>query len=137
MKKGTAKEAALSGNSLAVLTTTNRIELYNAKTGAFVRSWRVPASAAHLDLQAGIAIYSVYPRYSGPRALHALGVKTGKDVILTSRVGPWPYVQGDDAQLDQLGVVYAVNAWKKVRQGHIVFVPMARVLTAVAKGHAR
>lgn len=137
VKKGTAKEAALSGNSLAVLTTTNRIELYNAKTGAFVRSWRVPASAAHLDLQAGIAIYSVYPRYSGPRALHALGVKTGKDVILTSRVGPWPYVQGDDAQLDQLGVVYAVNAWKKVRQGHIVFVPMARVLTAVAKGHAR
>lgn len=137
VNKGTAIEAALSGNSLAVLTTTNRIELYTVKSGAFVRSWRVPARAAHLGLQSGIAIYSVYPRYYGARALHALGVKTGKDVILTSRVGPWPYSQGDDAQIDELGVVYGVNPWKKVRHGHVVFVPMARVLAAVAKGHAR
>jgi len=137
VNKGTAIEAALSGNILAVLTTTNRIELYNVKTGAFVRSWRVPAGAAHLDLQAGVAIYAVYPRYYGARALHALGVKTGKDIILTSRVGPWPYSQGDDAQIDRLGIVYAVNAWKKVHQGHIVFVPMARILAAVAKGHVR
>lgn len=137
VNKGTAIEAAINGNSLAVLTTTSRIELYNVKSGAFVRSWRVPAGAAHLDLQGGIAIYSVYPRHYGPRALHALGVKTGKDVVLISRVGPWPYMQGDDAQIDELGVVYGVNPWKKVHQGHVVFVPMARVLAAVAKGHTR
>jgi hypothetical protein len=135
VKKGSAKEAALSGNSLAVLTSTNRIELYNTKTGAFVRSWRVPSGAAHLDLQASTAIYSVYPKYYGPRALHVLGMKTGKDVVLARSVGPWPYVQGDDAQIDRLGVVYAVNRWKKIHQGHIVFVPMARVVAAVAKGH--
>ena len=135
--RGTAKEAALSGNSLAVLTTTNRIELYNAKTGAFVRSWRVPLRAAHLDLQDGIAIYSVYGEYAGPRSLHALQLKTGKDVSLGRGVGPYPYTQGDDGQIDRLGVVYVVNKWPGTPRGHIVFVPMARVLAAVSKGHVR
>ena len=137
VNRGTAKEAALSGNSLAVLTTTNRIELYDATTGVFVRSWAVPVRAAHLELQAGIAIYSVYPTYVDPRALHALQLKTGKDVVLARGVGPWPYAQGDDAQIDRLGIVYAVNPWKKTPHGHIVFVPMARVLAAVSKGHRR
>ena len=137
VNRGTAKEAALSGNSLAVLTTTNRIELYNAKTGAFVRSWRVPLRAAHLDLQDGIAIYSVYGEYAGPRSLHALHLKTGKDVSLGRGVGPYPYTQGDDAQIDRLGVVYVVNKWPGTPRGHIVFVPMARVLAAVSKGHVR
>jgi hypothetical protein len=131
VNRGTAKEAALSGNTLAVLTTTNRIELYDAKTGAFIRSRRVPSRAGHLDLQAGIAIYSVYTRYAGPRALHAMQLKTGKDLVLARAVGPYPYTQGDDAQIDRLGVVYAVNRWGKTRQGHVVFVPMARVIAAL------
>jgi hypothetical protein len=134
---GTAQEAALSGNTLAVLTTTDRVEIYNAKTGAFVRSWPVPVRSAHLDLQGNLAIYSAYPKYANPRALHVLQVKTGKDVVLARGVGPWPYSQGDDAQIDRLGVVYVVNRWTKVHQGHIVFVPMARVVAAVAKGHPR
>jgi hypothetical protein len=137
VNRGTAREAALSGNSLAVLTTTNRIELYNAKTGAFLRAWRVPIRTAHLDLQGAIAIYSVYGRYAGPRKLHALQVKTGKDVILGRGVGPYPYTQGDDAQIDRLGVVYVVNKWPGTPRGHIVFVPMGRVLAAVSKGHVR
>jgi hypothetical protein len=134
VNRGTAEEAALSGDRLAVLTTTNRIELYNAKTGGFVRSWPVPLRAAHLDLQAGIAIYSVYGRYAGPRALHALQVTTGKDVVLARGEAPYPYMQGDDAQIDGLGVVYAVNI---KTHGELVFVPMAHVLTVVSKGHAR
>jgi hypothetical protein len=137
VNRGTAKEAALNGNTLAVLTTTNRIEVYNAKTGAFVRLWRVPLRAGHLDVHAGIAIYSVYGRYSGPRALHALQLRTGKDVVLARGVGPYPYAQGDDAQIDQLGVVYVLNRWTKMPRGHVVFVPMARVLAAVLKGHVR
>jgi hypothetical protein len=137
VKRGTAKEAALSGNSLAILTTTNRIELYNAKTGAFVRSRAVPVRTAHLDLQAGIAIYSVYGKYAGPRALHVLQLRTGKDVVLARGVGPYPYGQGDDAQIDRLGVVYVLNRWTKMRRGHVVFVPMARVIAALSKGHVR
>ena len=138
VNRGTAKEAALSGNSLAVLTTTNRIEPSRRDDlVVFVRSWAVPVRAAHLALQAGIAIYSVYPTYVDPRALHALQLKTGKDVVLARGVGPWPYAQGDDAQIDRLGIVYAVNPWKKTPHGHIVFVPMARVLAAVSKGHRR
>ena len=137
VKRGTAKEAALNGNSLAILTTTNRIELYNAKTGAFVRSRAVPVRTAHLDLQAGIAIYSVYGKYAGPRALHVLQLRTGKDVVLARGVGPYPYGQGDDAQIDRLGVVYVLNRWTKMRRGHVVFVPMARVIAALSKGHVR
>jgi len=134
LKLGTAKEAALSGNRMAVLTTASRIEVYNAKTGALVRSWPVPAGAAHLDLQAGIAIYSVYPHFAGPRALHALQLSSGKDVVLASGEAPSPYMQGDDAQIDPLGLVYAVNVKS---HGRLVFMPMARVLAAVSKGHAR
>jgi hypothetical protein len=133
LNQATAKEAALSGNNLAVLTTTNKIELYNAKTGAFVRAWSVPIGSAHLDLQAGIAIYSAYSRY-GPRTLHALQVKTGKDVVIATGEAPYPTTQGDDAQIDRLGVVYAVNI---KFHGKLVFMPMARVLTAVSKGHAK
>jgi len=133
VQKGTAKEAALSGSTLAVLTTTNRIELYSAKTGAFVRSWPVPLRAAHLDLHGQIAIYSVYGQYAGARALHALQVKTGRDAVLARRVGPYPYSQGDDARIDGLGVVYVANKWPGTPQGHIVFLPMAGVLDALAK----
>ena len=133
VNRGTAKEAALSGNNLAVLTTTNKIELYSAKTGALLRAWSVPSGSAHLDLQAGIAIYSVYGR-AGPRWLHALQVTTGKDVVIAIGGAPYPQTQGDDAQIDQLGVAYAVN----VRfQGKLVFMPMARVQAAVSKGHVR
>ncbi|HKG42881.1 MAG TPA: hypothetical protein VKB10_01390 [Gaiellaceae bacterium] len=137
VNRGTAKEAALSGNTLAVLTTTNTIQLYDAKTGAFVRSRPVPLRAAHLDLQAGIAIYSVYGKYAGPRALHILQLRTGKDIVLARAVGPYAYAQGDDAQIDELGVVYAVNKRPGTRRSHIVFVPMGRVLTALSKAHVR
>lgn len=137
VNRGTAKEAALSGNTLAVLTTTNKIEFYNAKTGAFVRSWPVAQRAAHLDVQSVIAIYSVYGKYAGPRTLHALELKTGKDVVLGRGAAPYPYTQGDDAQINRLGVVYVVNRWPGTPRGHIVFVPMARVLAAVSKDHVR
>lgn len=133
VNRGTAKEAALSGNALAVLTTTNRIELYSTKSGKFVRAWPVPLRAAHLDVEGGIAIYSVYGKYAGPRALHGLQLKTGKDVILGRGVAPYPYTGGDDAQIDRLGVVYAVNKWPGTPRTHIVFLPMARVLAAVSK----
>ena len=131
VRKGTAKEAALSGNTLAVLTTTNRIEVYNAKTGRFVRSWQVPLRAAHLDVQGAIAIYSAYPVYAGRRGLHALQLQTGKDRVLARGVGPYPYTQGDDAQIDRLGVAYAINQWPGTPRSHVVFMPMARVLAAV------
>lgn len=130
---GTAKEAALSGNTLTLLTTTNKIEVYNTKSGKFVRSWPVPLRAAHLDLEGGVAIYSVYRQYAGPRALHALQLKTGKDVILGRGVAPYPYTGGDDAQIDRLGVVYAVNKWPGTPRTHIVFVPMARVIAAFSR----
>lgn len=125
VNRGTAKEAALSGNSLAVLTTANTIELYNATTGAFVRSWPVPAGAAHLDLQSGIAVYAVYPRSSLARKLHVLRLSTGKDVVIATGEAPYPYAQGDDAQIDELGLVYAQNIRT---HGKLVFLPMARVL---------
>jgi len=133
VSRGTAKEAALDGNTLAVLTTTNKVELYNAKTGAFARSWPVPFRAAHLDVKGAIAIYSAYPAGAGPRILHALQLKTGKDAVLARGEAPYPYGQGDDAQIDSLGVVYAVNKSPGTPRSHVVFLPMARVLASLAK----
>jgi hypothetical protein len=66
-----------------------------------------------------------------------LQLKTGKDVVLGRGVAPYPYTQGDDAQIDPLGVVYAVNKWPGTPRSHIVFVPIARVFAAVSKGHVR
>lgn len=136
LKGDTAKEAALSGSDLAILTTANTIEKHGAKTGSLLRTWRVPAGAAHLDLQSGIAIYSVYPLKgrAGSRKLHALQLATGKDVVIVTGEGPYPYTQGDDAQIGRLGIVYAINIKNR---GKLVFMPMARVLAAVSKGHVR
>ena len=72
-----------------------------------------------------------------PSRLACSAVKARKDVILGRGVAPYPYTQGDDAQIDGLGVVYAVNKWPGTPRTHIVFVPMARVLAAVSKDHVR
>ena len=62
VNRGTAKEAALDGDRLAILTTRNTLEPLPRENGAFIWSWPVPLRAAHLDLEGGIAIYSAYPR---------------------------------------------------------------------------
>ena len=55
-----------------MLTGKQTLEIYNARTGALVRSWPVPAGAANLDLSTGIAVFSVW------RRVYALQLSSGR-----------------------------------------------------------
>lgn len=132
-----AKEVKLSGNNLTVLTKTDRIAVYNWRTGRLLHSWRVlHVPYVHLeDVYGQIAVYSVY---SHGRNLHLLQLGTGKDRLFVKGSGLQPnYVVGDDAQLEAPGLVYAADQPGGVDYSKLVFVPMARVLAAVSKGHVR
>jgi hypothetical protein len=133
-----AKEVALSGSHLAVLTEASRLAVYDWRSGRLLHSWRMPAvSWVHLeDVYAHVAVYSAY---SQGRNLHLLQLATGKDVLLTKGSGLVPYyTRGNDAQLEAPGLVYAVDKpGSREEVGKLVFVPMGRVLTAVSKGHVR
>jgi hypothetical protein len=120
-------EVALQGNDLAVLTPQQRLELYNWRTGALLHNWRVPKGARQLDLYGQIATYIVGFESSGLR-LHVVGMRTGKDNVLARAVGPLGFV---DAEIEAPGLAYAVNA----HSSQVTFVPMARVLTVVSRGH--
>jgi hypothetical protein len=130
----TAREIALSGDNLVVLTETSTLSVYNWRSGRLVHRWRVPSARNGVfleDVSANTAVYSVY---SHGRNLHLLQLSTGKDLLLVK--GPGLADRGGrGAQLEAPGLVYAVD--KVGAGGKLVFVPMARVLAAVSKGHVR
>jgi hypothetical protein len=118
-------EVALQGNFLAVLTPTPRLELYNWRTGVLLHNWRVPKGARQLDLYGQVATYLVG---ASNQKLHVVGTRTGKDNVLARAAGPLGFV---DAEIEAPGLAYAVNA----HSSQLAFVPMARVLTVVSRGH--
>src|SRR5256885_2082664 len=72
-----AREIALSGRRLVVLTETKTIEVYDWTTGALVHTWPVAATTpnklpGHLAVYGKLAVYAVDPRYAAPRQLHLL-----------------------------------------------------------------
>ena len=95
---GAPKEVALRKDYLVVLTKARTLEIYNARTGALVRTWLVPAGASHLDVHSGIAVYSVW------RSVHALQLTTGKDAVLATASRA---VVG--LEIEAPGAVYAFN----------------------------
>ena len=128
-----ATEIALSGDTLVVLTETSTLRVYNSRSGRLAHTWRVPSvrNAVFLeDVYANTAVYSVY---SHGRNLHLLQLSTGKDLLLVKGAGLADR-GGHGAQLEAPGLVYAAS---KSGGGKLVFVPMARVLAAVSKGHVR
>jgi hypothetical protein len=132
-----AKEVALSGNNLVALTKASTIAVYNWRTGRLVHSWRVPqVPYVHLeDVYGQLVVYSVY---SHGRNLHLLQFATGKDRLLVKGSGLVPYyTRGNDAQLEGPGLVYAADLPGHGDTSKLVFVPMARVVAAVSKGHVR
>ena len=117
-----AKEIALRKDYLLVLTKTRTLEIYNSRTGAFIRQWPVAAGAAHLDLYAGIAVYATW------RTLHAIQLTTGRDVAIASLKRA---VVADG--IEAPGVVYAYDTVRGIRDfGNLVFVPMRAVALAVS-----
>jgi hypothetical protein len=132
-----AKELAVSGDNLAVLTTASRLDVYKWRSARLVHSWHVPqVRYVHLeDVYGQIAVYSAY---SQGRNLHLLQLSNGKDVLLTKGSGLlFNNREANDAQLEAPGLVYAVDMPGVKARSKLVFVPMRRVLAALAKGHVR
>lgn len=125
VKPSSAKEIALRGNNLLVLTKTRTLEIYDSRSGALLRSWPVPIGAATLDAYGGLAAYADHPVYSGKRfRVHVLQLTTGKDVVVGT--GTYEGRPRRDVQLEAPGLVYAKNLRT------IVFIPRGRLLAAVS-----
>jgi hypothetical protein len=118
---GSVKEVALHGDDLAVLTGRKTLELYNAHTGALIRSWPVPAGAVNLGLGTGIAVFSVW------RRAYALKLSSGRQALLAA--APRAIVADE---IEAPGVVYAYNTIRGLRAiGNIAFLPLNRVQAAL------
>jgi hypothetical protein len=124
VKVTSGTEIALRGDNLLVLTETRTLELYSARTGALVRTWPLLALApGELDTFGGLAIYVAHPKYTVESfKVHALNLRTGKDVVVAS--GNWQLRQS--AELDAAGLLYARD------RHNLVLVPFKQVLAAVS-----
>jgi hypothetical protein len=134
-----AKEVALTGNQLAVLTPspTPTIEIYDWTTGTLEHTWPAqgaatatagPHQVAHVKAYGGLVLYSVYTGYIGNNeSLHVLDPATGKDALVGT-------VKGFGAlrawAIGARGLVYVVNSGNYTRSsssGKLVFMPTAKL----------
>jgi hypothetical protein len=134
-----AKEVALTGNLLAVLTPspTPAVEIYDWTTGARQRAFPAqgastetsgPHQVGHVEANGGLVLYSVYTGYiGGYETLRVLDPTTGKDAFVA-------HVRGFGANrmwaIGSRGLVYVVNSGNYTRpssSGKLVFVPKARL----------
>jgi hypothetical protein len=113
---------ALSPDRLVVLTKTRMLEVYDAASGALLRTASVPGGATNLDADSGIAVFSV------SRTLYGVQLTTGKQVVLAT--GKRRIVA---ARIDSSGVVFAFNTVRGSRSiGNLAFLPRPSVQAAVS-----
>ena len=131
-----AREIALSGIRLVVLTETKTLQVYDWTRGALLHTWPIRTTTAnmvagHLAVYGRLAVYAVDPRYAAPRKLHLLDLTTGKDVVIATATGG--FYHSRDAAIGPRGLVYVVNYYRNYGgqhpHGKFVFVPMAKLLT--------
>lgn len=117
------KEVALRGDYLVVLTTANRLEVYNSHSGKLLHTWRAAKGARYLDVSSKLVAYAA-PLPGGwyLRAVHLLSLPTGKDRVLAKTS---PQIVG--VQLEPAGLVYAVNRTGSSGVGYLAFTPMNRL----------
>jgi hypothetical protein len=115
-----AKEIALSGDRLVVLTKTRSIQIYSAKTGRPGAAYAVPRVAGDLEAAGAIAAYA-----SGTK-LHVLRFATRKDTVVAT--APKQIV---DVALSSTAVAYAYNVTQRLRRpphfrdvGNVVVMPI-------------
>jgi hypothetical protein len=122
IKPSSARDVALRKDYLVVLTKTRTLEVFNSNTGEAVVTLPVRAGASNLDLQMGIAVYTV------GRRVYALRLGTGKNVLLAAARRAVL-----DVEIEAAGVVYAFNTARGAKElGNLVFIPMAKVAAAVS-----
>jgi len=134
-----AREIAMGGGRLVVLTQTKTLEVYDPRTGKLVHGWPIKTKRAYLQvghLQAfgRLALFSVDPRYSS-RNLRILDLNTGRNIALPTI----PRSPFNDATVGSLGLAYAVDSYRASGGHHpsgtLVFLSTSRVLAAIARGH--
>ncbi len=107
-----AREVAVQGDYLAVLTKADRLAVYNSHSGKLLHSWRMARGATYLDVSSGMAAYAAVRGTNGwrLRTLHVLSLATGKDRIMVTTRSKQPIpptIMG--VQLEPIGLVYATN----------------------------
>ena len=111
-----AREVVLRQDYIVVLTRTRTLEIFNANTGAPVKTLAVAAGAARLDVHSGVAAYAV------GRTVHVLRLSDGKDAILATAPRA---IQG--LEVEAPGIAYSYNTVKGIKDvGNLAFVPMAK-----------
>jgi hypothetical protein len=116
-----AKEVAPRHDYVVVLTRTRTLEIFDARTGAAVRTLPVAAGASKLDVYAGVAAYAV------GRAVHVLRLADGKEVVLAA--APRAIV---GLEIEAPGIVYAYDTVKGIKDvGNLAFVPMRTATSAL------
>lgn len=137
-----AREIALSGSRLVVLTWKNTVDVYDWSTGDLLHTWPVAtvppgARTAHLAVYGRLAVYAIDSGYATPRTLRLLDLETGRDVaVVRARGGGRPggtyRSTNQDAAMNRHGLVYIVNytprAHPREVRGKLVFVPMAKLV---------
>lgn len=124
------QNVALTGGLVAVVTAPQqgapgRIDVYDRTSGALLHSWtKAVRQVWKLDAYAGIAVYA------GGSNVHALDLRTGKDVVVARAARAV-----DGVRLDRAGLLYFLNlAWsaKNGQDGKLVFVPYRTIAAKLA-----
>src|SRR5262249_42884516 len=111
IEPSSARQVALRGDRVVVLTRTRTLEIFNSHSGAFVRRWPVVAGASRLDVSAGTAVYAV------GRNVHALRLTDGRDVVVATA----PRAV-EALAIESAGLVYAYNTVRGIRDiGNLAF----------------
>lgn len=109
------REVAIDGNDLLVKKETE-LAVYDARSGALRKTWKLRAGSALVDAHAGIAVLIRADR------VQLLGVTDGHGDAYTAPGA----VAG--AALEAAGLVYAYNRGKETKAtARVLFVPFARV----------
>ena len=114
-----ATSLVLSGGRLTVLTRSHRLEVFDARTGALRRVWRLPANArGPVDVHYGVAVLT--------RGSSVLGVRlaTGRMAVLARAP------RAVRAQIEAPGVAYAYDVRGR---GVVKFVPLVKIERLLGK----
>jgi len=124
LPSGSAKEAALSGKDLVVVSKTRQLQVYDVGSGSLKKTFATHGTGLHnLDVQGNIAIYTTGPR------VRAVNLSSGKRSAVVA-LGKHHEILF--ARIGSAGLAYAVNGVRVFfGKGTLGFVPMARIKAAV------
>jgi hypothetical protein len=116
------REVALRQDYIVVFTKERTIEIFNARTGAPVRTLPVAPGASKLDVHSGIAAYAV------GRTVHVLRLIEGRDAVLATAPRA---IQS--LEIEAPGIAYSYNTVKGIKDvGNLAFVPMRKATSLLS-----